>query len=148
MKFKGHDIFLDKQDQHYLESHNWYVHRAGKKLYLRGYVKGKRSSGLVYLHRLILNGKEIDHLDGNGLNNARKNLRVCTRTQNNGNRVDYGSKGVYLDTFSGRYKAEIWFEGKKLSLGRYNDFKDAKRAYNRKHKELFKEFANVVEVTA
>lgn len=142
IKFKNHIIYVDKEDFHFLESHNWYIHKSNTKLYLRGYLKGHRKNGLVYLHRLILNGSEIDHIDGNGLNNERKNLRVCDRTHNNGNRVDYGSKGVHYDSLTKKYRAMIWFKGKKYCLGRFSNFEEAKIAYNKKSKELFKEFSN------
>lgn len=146
LKFKSEKVKIDVWDIHYFESYKWYIHRSGNKKYLRGYISGDRSSGLKYLHKLILPGVEVDHINGNSLDNRRSNLRLCKRYQNNGNRRDLGSKGVHFDKRTQKYRAEISCNGSRFRLGRFKNFEDAKEAYNKKAAELFGEFARFIDV--
>jgi len=89
---------------------------------------------------------EIDHIDGNGLNNRIENLRVVDRKQNMYNRPIYkcnkiGYKGVWLDERSRRYRATISKDKKAYWLGTYNCPIEAARAYDRKAIELHGEYA-------
>lgn len=102
----------------------------------------------LLLHRFILDNPNgiIDHVDGNGLNNTRCNLRLCTQSQNRANsrmwkRNKIGYKGVYLDMRDNKYESKIGFCGKRLYIGRYDTAIDAARAYDVKAVELFGEFA-------
>lgn len=79
------------------------------------------------------NDMEIDHIDGNGLNNQKENLRICTRSENMRNRDKQadnlsGYKGVYKK--DNRYRAQITVEGKQIYLGSYQNIEDAVKAYN------------------
>src|SRR5688572_1565148 len=74
-------IEVDEPDRHLLACRNWNVVRLGYTKYAVAKLHGKTT----YLHRLIMQapaGMEVDHRDGNGLNNRRENLRLVTRTQN------------------------------------------------------------------
>ena len=113
------------------------------------------------MHRLILSlgaNKDIivDHIDRNGLNNSRDNIRKCTRQQNTMNRklrrdsvIPY--KGVsYNPNYRKRpracrnpYMAKIGFEGKRHYLGIFATAEEAARAYDAKAKELHGEFAKL-----
>ena len=89
--------------------------------------------------------KEIDHRDGDGLNNAWRNLREATRTQNNANtgvRKDNtsGFKGVY-EQLPGRYRAQIQVNDKRIYLGIFDSQDDARDAYWRAAEHYFGEFA-------
>jgi hypothetical protein len=103
----------------------------------------------VRMHRLILDapsGIEVDHIDGNGLNNQRCNLRLATKDQNQHNSVirsdnTSGLKGVHLDKRSGSWVAQITVRGKTLHLGCFVKAKDAARRYDDKARELFGGFA-------
>lgn len=125
MKFyvKEYECNISEEDKYLLEKYNWYLHKTGKKIYLKGYLKGDRKSGLVYMHRLIQEGKEVDHIDGNGLNNLRSNLRSCDRTMNNLNRKNV--RGAWFEKRTGKWKAEFWYKKKKYSAGRHNELEDA-----------------------
>lgn len=140
--YKGYDISLDKEDLCLLDHYTWYIHKSGKKRYLRGYKKNCRQDGLVYMHRLILGFPgEVDHINGNGLDNRRCNLRSCNRSQNNANRFDDGSKGVHFENSTKRFRAIIHYNKKRINIGRFNTFTEAKNAYNTKSKELFGRFS-------
>lgn len=74
---------VDDMDVDLVSGYKWgvFTPRGSKTRYARASIGGK----VVYMHRLITGaglGDEIDHIDGNGLNNARSNLRFVTRSQN------------------------------------------------------------------
>lgn len=128
--FGKHTVYFDADKSELISQYRWYLHKSGGFLYARGYKIGNRSSGLVYMHRLLTKApkrRDVDHKNQNGLDNRAKNLRVCTRTLNNKNRPR--TKGYYFDSHSGKYKAETWINGKKFSLGRFASEKEARSAY-------------------
>lgn len=107
-----------------------------------------------YMHRFIMahylghelkRNEFVDHIDDNGLNNCRDNIRICTPSQNLANlRSRKGSsiyKGVSLFKASGKWKASICKHRKQIHLGFFTDEADAARAYDAAAKELFGEFA-------
>ena len=87
---------------------------------------------------------EIDHIDGNGLNNKWANLRAATRSQNNMNRK--GLKGVTWDKGRKKWFAKIKKNHKQYFLGRYNNKEDAIQAYNKAALKHFGEFAKLNEM--
>lgn len=110
-----------------------------------------------YLHRVILArmlgralrpGEQVDHIDGNPLNNRRSNLRPATHTQNRrNNRVymtnDSGYKGVYWINQRRKWRALIRHNDRLQHLGMYTSRIDAARAYDEAARELHGEFARV-----
>lgn len=93
-----------------------------------------------YVHHLVwfyVHGEwpssEIDHADGNTLNNAPANLRLCTRTQNNFNSQrptgESGLKGAYLDKRSLRWYSKIQLGGLVTHLGMFNTAQEAHEAF-------------------
>jgi len=128
-----------------------------KRMLLEGYNwLGKRGRAFP-AHRLILSrimGRElkrtehVDHINHNGLDNRRENLRIATPSQNHGNIKK--QRGVYTSIYKGvcfesRYKlkwlASIKVGGVQMYIGRYPTEEEAARAYDKKAKELFGEFA-------
>ena len=102
------------------------------------------------LHRFIMNEINpeifIDHWDHNGLNCQKVNLRSCSCTQNNGNRVHIPTennpyKGVSWDKRLKKYNAQISINNKTKYLGLHQNAEDAAIAYNRAALEYFGEFA-------
>ena len=100
------------------------------------------------MHRLIMqppNGWEVDHINGDGLDNRRCNLRICTRTQNARNvRAQQGSssfKGVSWIRSAKKWRAGIRASGKKIYLGQFDAEEDAARAYDDAARTLHGEFA-------
>jgi len=100
-------------------------------------------------------GFVIDHVEASQtLNNRRFNLRIATKAENPRNARKMAEctsiyKGVYWRKNRSRWRAEITFNGKHIILGswKFEDEKDAARAYNKKAVELFGEFArlNVID---
>lgn len=105
----------------------------------------------MYLHRLIMGepeGLEVDHRNGDGLDNRRQNLRVATHAQNLANQRlsaanTSGFKGVSFDRTRPNkpWAAYIKHGGRKLFLGRHETREAAAAAYDAKARELFGEFA-------
>lgn len=155
---KGLEAHISPEDQAYITDWAWSVHRTGHSVYLRGYQRGIRNSckNPQYLHRLIMNappGLDVDHINGNGLDNRRQNLRLCTRSQNNANRhrsqsKSTGVKGVHFEKCTGKWRAEIHCDGKRHTLGRFDCLEAAANAYNDKAAELFGEFARPSRIAA
>ena len=115
-----------------------------------GFKKGKQRTTTLFLHRTILNPskeKVIDHIDHNGLNNRRENLRICTVTQNVANkRKGKGSsnfKGVSWHKRDQMWIATIHQKRKQLHLGYFNDELEAAKAYDKAAKDLWGEFAKL-----
>lgn len=136
---KNISLYVSPSDLLEVNKYNWYFHKTGKKCYLRGYLKNHRCKGLIYIHHLLLGkplkGKEIDHIDGNGLNNFRDNIRIVTRTYNNANRKNV--KGYSFDKKLKRYVSQIEKDGIRYRLGSFKTEAEAKRAYEIKHIELY-----------
>lgn len=99
----------------------------------------------THLHRWLLGLADpsliVDHLNGDGLDNRRENLRICTRAENNKNmrkRRDNssGCAGVHFEKSSGLYYAKIQVGGKSHFLGRFDRLDQANIAYRSAAKVL------------
>jgi len=100
------------------------------------------------MHRLIMQppeGMVVDHIDGNGLNNRRSNLRICTPHQNSFNQPQRPGtsrfKGVSFRRDCGKWDVQIRMKGKALHLGLYEDEEQAAHVYDCKAVELYGRFA-------
>jgi 5-methylcytosine-specific restriction endonuclease McrA len=101
------------------------------------------------MHRFLANvpdDMEVDHWDGNGLNNRKRNLRIVTHQQNGCNRGPQanntsGYKGVSWNKRDGKYEAWIRVNDRKIHLGYFDDILDAAKAYNEAAARLHQEFA-------
>ena len=115
------------------------------------YVRANYRGSNILMHRIILNVPPemlTDHIDGNGLNNTRRNLRIVTYAQNGMNKqipIDNtsGYKGVYFEPERDKYHAQIRVNYKGIFLGRFDDPKEAAKAYNKAAEEHFGEFARL-----
>lgn len=142
---RGFITVVDLRDLKKVAKHRWCASDDGTG---RIYAKVKTSKKFLALHRFLMKprkGKEVDHIDGNTLNNTRRNLRVCTKSQNLQNqklgaRNTSGFKGV--DIWNGKYRATIGTKGKKYFLGLYTDPHEAHEAYLEAALRLFGEYAN------
>ena len=102
----------------------------------------------IHLHRFVLphDFQDTDHIDGNGLNNQKFNLRPCTRSQNKMNQHSirlHSSrfKGVHFKKSSNIWGASIRARGKLKHLGYTEDESDAAKLYDVAANKLFGEFA-------
>lgn len=139
---RGKETLVDDADYEQLSFYSWYCLSTKNKEYATTSINGKTT----HMHRMImgLDGPEIDHEDGNGLNNQRTNLREATHQQNLANQKlsianTTGFKGVIR--YRGAYRAQTKYNQRCLFIGHYKTLEDAARAYDRKMIELHGEFA-------
>ena len=103
----------------------------------------------VFLHRFVVDpdpGWVVDHIDGDGLNNTRANLRICTGADNARNRRLHrnnstGYRGVYARGLG--FDARIRHEGRLLFLGTFPTAEEAGRVRDQAALEYFGEFASL-----
>ena len=149
-------IYYDECDEALIQSYTWRIKRNQYKEYAAtnlGRVNGKIKS--VTMHILLLGrekGYEIDHKDGNGLNNKRDNLRFTTRSQNGMNKgvqsnSTTGYKGVSFSKSNRKYEAYIKVNGKKLQGGSFKTINEAAIKYNEMAVIHHGEFAFLNKIT-
>ena len=138
---------VDDEDFEWLNQWRWCFHGDGYAERRSARISGK--SHIIFMHRLIAktpDGFETDHIDGDGLNNQRHNLRICSNAENQHNRGvqtnnTSGYKGVVWDRQRQRWLASIRINQRLLFLGRFETAEDAAQAYDEKAKILFGGFA-------
>lgn len=141
---------VDDEDYDYLNQWKWYAKNGGVTYYAARKLHYKP---YMLMHRVILNtppNLQVDHIDHNGLNNQKSNLRNCTQSQNNMNSRTFKKKaskyrGVSCPKIGNRYYiySHITINNKTIHLGSFKTEIEAAIAYDKKAKELFGEFANL-----
>jgi hypothetical protein len=139
---RGLVTLVDDEDFEWLSTMKWHAATHGS----RGQWSAGAGHRTIRMHRLIMSapvGMQVDHINGDPLDNRRCNLRLCTRRQNQGNRRSVsnclGVKGVTL--LRGAFVAAIRVHGKLKYLGAYKTKEDAARAYDRAAVQEFGTFA-------
>ena len=147
---QGKNAIVDDEDFEYLNQFKWRILKAKHTYYAIRHkeINGKDTN--VYMHREIKkqsdNKINIDHKDGDGLNNQKNNLRICNQSQNCGNSNKQcnntsGYKGVFYHKYSKKYQVQIMHNNKLLACGYFNNKVEAALVYDKKARELFGEFA-------
>lgn len=136
---QGQVALVGDEDYEWLSQWKWYLIKNNELSYAyRASTANEIRQGsikTIRMHRVIMNcpnGLQIDHIDGNGLNNQRDNLRIVTTRQNNQNRHDKRSSiypGVNWHKRDKKWRAIIVCNGKKILLGFYNSEINAFKAY-------------------
>lgn len=142
---QGKFAIVDAEDYDWLSKYKWCAWKNENAFYACRTEKGHT----VFMHRMIMSapkGLMCDHIDHNGLNNRKSNLRLCTPAQNVHNKRpqrDSSSKykGVGSKKQSRKWEARIRFQGKLYHLGDFDNQMEAAMAYDDKAAELFGEFA-------
>lgn len=144
------DVWLQKNL--FLYSWTSCAHKDGR-VYAYAHRFGEKTKRKLKLHRAIMtppDGVYVDHINGNGLDNRRANLRLCNNAQNQANTAGRGG--------SSKYKGVSWFardknwrvafraNGEFVWVGYFEDEIEAAKAYNREARARLGEFARLNEI--
>lgn len=153
---KGLEAVVDDEDYERVNKLKWFASDSGKGNYYaaRGITQSETGPKKMYMHRFIIGltdlSMQVDHIDGNRLNNQRSNLRVVTSIQNIMNAKSHGKcpyKGVsYYRAGRKHYLAKIMAEGKRHILGYYKTPEEAARVYNEAAIKFFGEYAKLNDI--
>lgn len=127
---KGYEAIVDDEDYENVAKYKW--------SFSHGYAVRTKDKKRIYLHRYITKapkGKLVDHINGDGLNCTRANMRLCTQSQNLLNRGKQknntsGYKGVCWAKNERKWIAHIQMDGKRKTLGYCATKLDAAKMYN------------------
>lgn len=144
--------FVDDEDFEYLNQFTWQAckKKDGNSWYaLRSYKENGKYKK-IGMHREIMNLldkiKVVDHINHNGLDNRKENLRICTIHENNRNKTVSKTKksSIYLGVSIHRkkWRATIWTSGKTISAGYFSCQENAAIAYNILAEKYHGQFAN------
>ena len=136
---QGKVALIDAEDGEKVLKYKWHACQRDNTWYAATSKERRRGNAMIYLHRLIMDapsGEHVDHINGDGLDCRRDNLRLCTNAENRrnqrSNRGHSRFKGVSLNRGNRRRKwqAAISINDKTISLGSYHSETEAARAYN------------------
>ncbi len=142
---RGKFALVDAEDYYQLSKFKWCAAGGTNTFYAAASWRGKG----VTMHRVIMAPPDhlvVDHIDHNGLNNCKSNLRLCTHAQNIRNtRPTKGTssryKGVCWNKDAKKWRASIRLNRKSQHIGHFENEIDAAKAYDEKAAEVFGEFA-------
>jgi len=131
----GDISIVDKSDYIKFSKMKWHVIKRKKQKH----AYGKKNGKTIYLHREILNAKKgqiVDHINRNGLDNRKCNLRFANKAINANNTKYHENSAIKLKGVTVRkdrnkkYRATIVFEGKQIYLGSYYTPEEAATSYD------------------
>lgn len=141
---------VDNEDFEELNKHKWYAHDGNCTFYAHRHsiINGKDKT--ILMHRVISKtptGLLTDHIDGNGLNNQKKNLRDATHSQNLQNRKKHknntsGYRGVSWNKDTKKWAAIVGVNGKYIYLGLFTSKNSANKICKETRKKYYGEFSN------
>lgn len=147
---QGQFAIVDDEDYEALSKVKWYASKTPNTYYANR-CKEKRDGKQIKvpMHRQILNAPSnliVDHINHDGLDNRRENLRLCTHTDNMRNRkINYnnrsGFKGVTWDKTHKKWRPNIQVDGKDMFLGYHFCIIKAAKIYDENARKFFGDFA-------
>lgn len=141
-------IIIDKDDYNIVKDYQWHIENSRKNLqYCQASTNGKSPTKTIRIHRLLIpNSIQIDHINHNGLDNRRVNLRPCNNRENNCNK-DFskrppksGYTGIRFNGKTGSYYVRIMVNKKEISLGHFKSLGEALEARKQGELKYFNNF--------
>lgn len=149
---KGYEAIIDVEDAQFVGRFNWtVVVKKCNRIYAWRNIRRNGKQTTIYLHREVMNaqrGQEVDHIDGDGLNNRRVNLRITTHQQNLCNQLlrttnKSGFKGVSWAKDRSKWRAQITVNYKMKYLGSFKTKEMAHAAYIKASMDMHCEFGSI-----
>ena len=145
---KGYQVVVDAADYEHLSQWKWHACVGSKHVYAmrnsRPDDNGKRRHIMMHSELCPVEpGFFVDHINGNGLDNRRENLRAVTKTQNMWNRARNAGvrhKGVYWHKQHRKWVATIQVNKRRIHIGLFHDENEAAAAYAARAALEFGEF--------
>jgi len=132
---QGEVALVDDEDFEELNQYRWRAHKNGNVFYAERSTRGVKPRTWVSMHRTLMNapkGMIVDHIDGDGLNNRRSNLRVVTQRQNLQN-MHTGKSSIYPGVSwhkaVGKWQSQIRINGDYKYLGLFGIEEEAYAVY-------------------
>lgn len=154
---QGKFAMVDDVDYEWLSQWKWYAAKFSNTFYAWRGVNVNRKVKIIQMHRLILGLTDTqthtDHIDGNGLNNQRLNIRACSRSENMRNKKPNRRsasifKGVHWHKPNRKWVAQIGVNSKARYIGSFDSEIEAAMAYNEAALKHFGEFARLNQISA
>lgn len=146
IEVSGLKVFIDDEDYELFNTYSWYVSKHIRDKYVKHCTKNET----IRLHRFILGIKkgdkrQVDHINGNTLDNRKENLRICTNSQNQMNRGKNKKNNLYkgVTKAHGKYQAVIIENKKRHYLGLFETPEMAHNAYCEASKKYHGEFGRI-----
>lgn len=143
-----YSVFFDLEDLELILKYRWYIDYKG---YIYGYPIDQyyKERKYIKMHRLVMRNyitdkDQLDHKNHNKKDNRKFNLRKCTNTQNQRNRISHKTstyKGVAKHKYG--FEARISVNKERINCGFFKDPVLAAKAYDDAAKKYFGEFANL-----
>jgi hypothetical protein len=145
---------VDPADYKRLRGYEWLAKKGRSSFYARRRAAGSKAGkeALIYLHQEVIEvpeGMVVDHINHDGMDNRRANLRAATYSQNLCHRKKRSGakqskyKGIYWRKKNRKWQAVITFDRKKIYLGYFRNEIDAAKAYDRAAMKYHGEFASL-----
>jgi hypothetical protein len=145
---QGKFAIVDPDDYARLSKLKWYAGGRGKLLYAKHTQKTNGKIEALLMHREVISvpdNMQVDHINHNGLDNRKANLRPVTPLQNMWNirrkRGLSGFKGVTWDKREKKWKVQLPNKCKNVNIGCFDDPVEAAKAYDETVKKYRGQFA-------
>ena len=153
----GYVAIVDNGDYTKINKFKWHVLKSKNGVrYATTKIKINGIKTSIRMHRIIMglesfDARQVDHINHDGLDNRKENLRICSKQQNNMNRRPNRNrtskyKGLTLQKTTGKWIARISIDGKYMNLGTYRREDVAAVKYNEAALKYYGEFARLNEI--
>lgn len=145
----GTEFYFDLEDYDLIKDIKWKKDKDGY-IVSNVYNKDTKKTSGIKMHRLITGCPDdmfVDHIENDKKNDNRKfNLRICTLQENNMHRKiaknnTSGVTGVYWHSYIGKWTAFIYYKGKRIEIGNYDSFEQAKENRLKAEQKYYGEFS-------